>query len=216
MNGNLRGKSNDNDFKRAVHIMDIKTIAKLKTWFILDKQKRRAKRNEIIQNYNNKQRSLKKAEWENLVRKTAKSVGEGLYCGGYCIVNKNTILADHVSMNGLRVSGNGNIKIGRYFHSGIEILIIAQNHNYDEGEMIPYDTTYKYKDIEIGDFVWLGSRVMILPGTKIGEGAIIQGGAVVHGEIPPYAIAGGNPAKVFKYRNIEHFKKLKAEGKFYG
>ena len=34
-------------------------------------------------------------------------------------------------------------------------------------------------------------------------------------EIPPYAIAGGNPAKVFKYRNIEHFQKLKAEGKFY-
>ncbi len=56
---------------------------------------------------------------------------------------------------------------------------------------------------------------MILPGTKIGEGAIIQGGAVVHGEIPPYAIAGGNPAKVFKYRDIEHFKKLKAEGKFH-
>ena len=47
------------------------------------------------------------------------------------------------------------------------------------------------------------------------EGAIIQGGSVVHGEIPPYAIAGGNPAKVFKYRNIEHFQKLKAEGKFY-
>ena len=57
---------------------------------------------------------------------------------------------------------------------------------------------------------------MILPGTKIGEGAIIQGGSVVHGEIPPYAIAGGNPAKVFKYRDIEHFKKLKAEGKFKG
>ena len=94
-------------------------------------------------------------------------------------------------------------------------MIIAQNHNYDKGEAIPYDNTYIYKDIEIGDFVWIGSNVTILPGTKIGEGAIIQGGAVVHGEIPPYAIAGGNPAKVFKYRDIEHFKKLKAEGKFH-
>ena len=72
-----------------------------------------------------------------------------------------------------------------------------------------------YKDVTIDDFVWLGSRVTILPGTKIGEGAIIQAGSVVHGEIPPYAIAGGNPAKVFKYRDIEHFKKLKAEGRFY-
>ena len=70
------------------------------------------------------------------------------------------------------------------------------------------------KDVEIGDFVWIGTNVMILPGTKIGEGAIIQGGSVVHGEIPPLAIAGGNPCKVFKYRDKEHFEKLKAESKF--
>ena len=50
---------------------------------------------------------------------------------------------------------------------------------------------------------------------KIGEGAIIQGGAVVHGEIPPLAIAGGNPAKVFKYRNKEHYEQLKKENKFF-
>ncbi|MFI3242531.1 MAG: hypothetical protein R3Y43_08200 [Alphaproteobacteria bacterium] len=55
---------------------------------------------------------------------------------------------------------------------------------------------------------------MILPGKKIGDGAIIQGGSVVHGEIPKYAIAGGNPAKVFKYRNKEHYDKLEKEAKF--
>lgn len=148
------------------------------------------------------------------VYKTAKHIGKNFYCGGYSFVNKNTELGEHVCFNGLQIHGNGKVKIGRHFHSGVECLIIAQNHNY-EGTKIPYDETFIYKDIEIGDFVWLGSRVMILPGTKIGEGAIIQGGAVVHGEIPPYAIAGGNPAKVFKYRDIEHFKKLKAEEKFY-
>ena len=62
---------------------------------------------------------------------------------------------------------------------------------------IPYDETFKYKDVVIGDFVWIGSNVTILPGTTIGEGAIIQAGAVVHGEIPPCAIVGGNPAKDF-------------------
>ena len=150
------------------------------------------------------------------IKKRAKSVGKGLYVGGYSTVNKNTILGEHVHLNGLIIDGNGNVKIGDYFHSGRECLIIAQNHDYDNGSAIPYGyREFIYKDIEIGDFVWLGARVMILPGTKIGEGAIIQGGAVVHGEIPPYAIAGGNPAKVFKYRDIEHFKKLKAEGKFH-
>lgn len=41
---------------------------------------------------------------------------------------------------------------------------------------------------------------------RIGGGAVIQSGAVVVSDILPYAIAGGNPAKVFKYRGIEHFK----------
>lgn len=85
---------------------------------------------------------------------------------------------------------------------------ILHTHNY-EGNDIPYDNSVLCKDIVIGDYVWIGARVIILPGTEIGEGAIIQAGAVVHGKIPPYAIAGGNPAKVFKYRNIEHFLGLK-------
>ena len=145
----------------------------------------------------------------------AKSIGKGFICSGYSRVNKNTKLSEHVCFNGMNIMGEGNVSIGKYFHSGIECLIITQNHNYDNGIAIPYDSTYVHKNVEIGDFVWLGSRVMILPGTRIGEGAIIQGGSVVHGEIPPYAIAGGNPAKVFKYRDIEHFQKLKNEGKFY-
>lgn len=63
---------------------------------------------------------------------------------------------------------------------GTDLLITAQNHNYDGGSHIPYTPKdYIYKNIEIGDFVWIGSRVTILPGTKIGEGTIIQAGAVV-------------------------------------
>ena len=131
-----------------------------------------------------------------------------------CSVNKNTIIGDYVTYNGVQIAGDGRVKIGSYCHFGEEILIMTRNHNY-ESSKIPFDDTSVYKDIVIEDFVWIGSRVMILPGTNIGEGAIIQGGAVVHGEIPPYAIAGGNPAKVFKYRDIEHFKKLKLEGEFF-
>lgn len=166
--------------------------------------------------YRKKLRTLiKNRFYGRYVYKYAKSIGKGLIIGYPSSVNSNTTIGDFVRLNGLQVCGQGNIKIGSYVQTGIECLIIAQNHNY-EGTKIPYDETYIYKDIEIGDFVWLGSRVMILPGTKIGEGAIIQGGAVVHGDIPPYAIAGGNPAKVFKYRNVEHFQKLKAERKILG
>ena len=140
---------------------------------------------------------------------TAKSIGKNLYCGKFSTVNKNTIIKNHVRLYGLRISGAGKVTLGNYFVAGFDSQIISDTHNY-EGNDIPYDRTSIDKDgIEIGDFVWLGAKTIILPGTKIGEGAIIQAGGVVHGTIPPYAIAGGNPAKVFKYRNIEHFLKLK-------
>jgi acetyltransferase-like isoleucine patch superfamily enzyme len=56
--------------------------------------------------------------------------------------------------------------------------------------------------------------VIIIPGVTIGEGAIIAAGSVVVKDVPDFAIVGGNPAKIIKYRNIETFNRLKADGKF--
>lgn len=148
--------------------------------------------------------------WTQKIYKLCPKVGKQLWCGGKTLLTSNTFLGEHCCFNGCEIHGAGKVTIGNHFHSGVELLIIAQSHNYDHGQHIPYSPgDYLYKDIEIGDFVWIGSRVTILPGTKIGDGAIIQAGAVVHGEIPPMAIAGGNPAKVFKYRNTTHFEKLR-------
>lgn len=94
-------------------------------------------------------------------------------------------------------------------------LMITQNHNYDKGNAIPYDSTYIFRDIQIKDNVWLGDHVMILGGVTIGEGAVIQAGSVVVNDIPECAVAGGHPAKVFRYRDKEHYWKLKQEGKFH-
>ena len=145
----------------------------------------------------------------------AKRVGKALHCGGAVHATRFTELGDHVHFNGMWASGNGRLVIGDWFHSGDGLRIFTRNHNYDKGDAIPYDKTYIAKDVIIGDFVWIGSQVILLPGTTIGEGAIIQAGSVVHGHIPAYAIAGGNPAKVFAQRDVEHFKRLKAEGKFH-
>ena len=140
--------------------------------------------------------------------------GKELTVNHFSKVNKRTILGEHVSFNGMSIVGAGRVKIGNYFHSGEGCHIISSNHNY-EGEEIPYDSKDIGKDVTIGDFVWLGSYVTILPGVSIGEGAVIQAGAVVVSDIPAYAIAGGNPAKVFKHRNKEHFLKLKEAGRFH-
>jgi len=194
--------------KSAGHfILDF--IAKSKSFYILNKEKRGKKYREIYHKY-------QPYVYGYFVMETAKSIGDFFWCGAWSCANSNTVLGGNVNFNGMRIEGNGPVKIGKFFHSGSDCLMVTQSHNYDTGNYIPYDSTFTENEgIEIEDFVWLGSRVMLLPGTKIGEGAIIQGGAVVHGEIPKYAIAGGNPAKVFKYRDKEHFEELKAKGMFY-
>ncbi|MFQ5632708.1 MAG: DapH/DapD/GlmU-related protein, partial [bacterium] len=57
-----------------------------------------------------------------------------------------------------------------------------------------------YKDITIGDDVWLGSNVVVIAGVTIGDGCVVAAGSVVTKDIPAYAIAGGVPAKVLKKR----------------
>lgn len=155
-------------------------------------------------------------EWRKAVITNAKSCGENLYVGGHSFVTYNTELGNYVHFNGMQIHGHGKCIIGDHFHSGVECIIITSNHNYDTGKAIPYDDTNICKTVEIGNFVWMGSRVTVLPGAKIGEGVVIQAGSVVHGQIPDYAVVGGNPAKVIKYRNIEHFKKLKEQGCYLG
>jgi len=61
----------------------------------------------------------------------------------------------------------------------------------------------KQLDVIIGNDVWIGARCTILAGVKIGTGAVIGTGSVVTKDVPPYAIVGGVPAKVIKYRHDE-------------
>lgn len=147
------------------------------------------------------------------VKRKAARTGRRFWASAPTTVTRQTYIGDCVTSNGLAIHGCGKVTIGDYVQFGPETLIISQNHNY-EGALLPYDWEYVGRDVSIGDCAWIGARVTILPGAKIGEGAIIQAGAVVHGEIPPLAIAGGNPAKVFAWRDREHYEKLKSEGRY--
>lgn len=158
---------------------------------------------------------VKRFVFSYIVRRRACSCGKDLKVNNRSYVSDNTILGDNVNFNGMRISGNGKVTIGSNFHSGQNCKMITQNHNYDKGASIPYDDTYIVKEITIGDNVWIGDNVIILGGVSIGEGAIIQAGGVVVSDIPPCGIAGGNPAKVFKYRDKEHYYSLKEEKKYH-
>ena len=109
----------------------------------------------------------------------------------------------------------GGITIGDNCHFSRGLTIYSENHNYS-GESIPYDAKKIKKPVVIGENVWIGMNVNVCPGATIGSGAIVGMGSVVVGDIPPLSIVGGNPAKVLKYRDRQHYESLVREGRFGG
>lgn len=160
-------------------------------------------------------RKLARLLFTIIVKKKAGKAGGNLRVNHYSTVTKNTILGNNVNFNGFKILGGGKVIIGNNFHSGFGCIVMTSIHNYDKGKKIPYDETVIHKNVTIKDNVWFGINVTILPGVTIGEGAIIQAGSVVTSNITACAIAGGHPAKVFKYRNKEHYFQLKNEAKFF-
>lgn len=96
---------------------------------------------------------------------------------------------------------HGKVKIGNDVMMAPEVLILTANHRFDRLDVpMRMQEHYPSEPVAIGDDVWIGTRVIILPGVSIGHGAIVGAGAVVTKDLPQYAIAGGNPARVIKYR----------------
>lgn len=103
------------------------------------------------------------------------------------------------------------VTIGKYCSFANGVLIIASGeHNYSAISNFPFYAhylnhgsdidTFSKGHITIGNDVWVGAKALILSGVSIGDGAVVAAGAVVTKDIPPYAIVGGVPAKIIKYR----------------
>lgn len=111
------------------------------------------------------------------------------------------------------------IKIGSFCSIARNVTIQEFNHNpnnfttyYIEHNLLNKRVLQEKVSngpIIIGNDVWIGAQSVILSGAEIGDGVIIAANSVVTGKIPPYAIVGGTPAKVIKYRfSEEKIKKL--------
>jgi acetyltransferase-like isoleucine patch superfamily enzyme len=158
--------------------------------------------------------AARKYDFYNIMATAAEVGGVVRVKGEKSFVNKGTYLGKNINLNGLRVYGNGTVRIGDNFHCGMGCIFITQNHNF-QSDSLPYGKDYQLKNIVIENNVWLGQQVIILGGVTIGEGSIIQAGSVVVSDIPPLSIAGGHPAKKFKNRDSQHYYNLKDSGKFH-
>lgn len=120
-----------------------------------------------------------------------------------------------VHLYGGNLTLNTNVFIGPYCcfycHGGIEVgantliamhtCIVSSNHTIpNRNDLIRNQPDIKLPT-KIGKDVWIGANCTILGGTTIGDGAVIGAGSVVTKDIPPYAIAVGNPARIIKYRD---------------
>ncbi|WP_426207108.1 acyltransferase [Providencia sp. PROV272] len=81
---------------------------------------------------------------------------------------------------------------------GPEVMIFTANHNYSTSDYMN-ESGYNYLPVIIEDNVWIGARVIILPGVKIETGAIVAAGSIVpKGILAANCIYAGNPAKLIK------------------
>jgi acetyltransferase-like isoleucine patch superfamily enzyme len=78
-----------------------------------------------------------------------------------------------------------------------------QSHWKDEINPTYIEGFEEYKEINIGDDVWIGTNAIIMDGVTIGNHAVVAAGAVVTKDVPEYAVVGGVPAKIIKYREHE-------------
>lgn len=116
-----------------------------------------------------------------------------------------------------RYDSTTQLTIGRFssLAAGIKIMLGGNHHIdwvstyafYQEQASFPHNNEWTQDergDIVIGNDVWIGRDVMILSGVTIGDGSVIGAGAVVAKNIPPYAIAAGNPARIIRKRFSEN------------
>lgn len=121
-------------------------------------------------------------------------------------------------------SKNEGLEIGDYVSIAQDVVfILGENHYTNTITTYPFKVMYfKEKITEalskgkiiIENDVWIGMNTLILSGVKIGKGAVIGAGSVVSKNIPPYAIAVGNPCKVIKYRFSESIRDKISKIKF--
>lgn len=115
-------------------------------------------------------------------------------------------------MSGVTICCTKSIRIGEYVGLGANVSI----YDTDFHSVNPYlrkyanDENVKSKEVEIGDFAWIGANSMILKGVHIGRGAVIGAGSVVTGDVPELTVWAGSPAKYVRDVDVtqEQYNKL--------
>ena len=143
-------------------------------------------------------------EWWSLQREIFKDkIGEGSRVMSPLTAvrpNQVTIGKNVVVMNGCLMMSAGTITIDDNVQIAANVQLISNNHDPYERNVITC------KPVHIGKGAWVGAGSTILPGITVGKHAIVGAASVVTKDVPNYAVAVGNPAKVIKYLDKDKFE----------
>lgn len=138
-------------------------------------------------------------------------------CGRKVNIEKGAVFSAKVTLGdysgiGINAKIYGTCHIGNYVMMGEDMTIIPRNHCHARTDIPMMEQGFEEeKPVIIGDDVWIGDRVLILPGVHIGDGCIIAAGSVVTKDIPAYTVAGGVPAKKISERFTDAELKIHKE-----
>lgn len=126
------------------------------------------------------------------------------------MIGRNCSISDHVEIIQGNHPSRNFVSTHGMFYLNMEGKEYCQNHKFEVHKFIG-ETKENY--VIIGNDVWIGKGAKIMEGVTIGDGAIVAAYAVVTKDVPPYAIVGGIPAKIIRYRfdskDIEWLLELK-------
>lgn len=152
--------------------------------------------------------SLKK----HLFKKTWRKLNPDNFTNAEDLFDPTCVEVGRFTYGGLRVltyNKNNKLKIGNFCSIAQEVMfVLSADHYTDHISSYPYKVWVLKEeqegvskgDIVVEDDVWIGFRSIVLSGVHIGQGAVVAAGSVVTKDVPPYAIVGGVPAKIIKYR----------------
>lgn len=101
------------------------------------------------------------------------------------------------------IGASGRVRIGADVLFGPRVVLIPENHNFEDTRATIKSQGVTRAGIEIGDDCWIGTNVTILAGVRIGRGSIVAAGAVVRKDVAPYSIVGGVPARLIRSRSYD-------------
>lgn len=106
------------------------------------------------------------------------------------MIQKNSVINANC-----RLDTRGGIYIGENVSISNQVVILTADHDMDSSDMAG-----RTKKVTIEDYVWIGTRAMIMPGVIIGKGAVVAAGAVVTKNVEPFEVVAGVPARRIKNR----------------